>query len=112
MLVIAVFVVFVLMISANARLLQKVHRPSFRLLSGAAAPLPTYLLEYKYVSEMGEKRGPYREDHLRLAKEYTDASSMIAAGAFTAELSGAVFIFKGDKNKIGELIIHIFPQVR
>jgi hypothetical protein len=78
---------------------------------------------------MGERRGPHREGHLALAKKYLgkacgyfpsqtsncniiminvsstsiDSGDIIAAGAFTPALEGAMFLFKG-KSKIEEFV--------
>lgn len=80
---------------------------SFRLFSAKAgnpAPVSTFLLEYKYVDKMGDKRGPHREGHLACAQKYADSAILIAAGAYTPQLDGAMFIFKGDESKIEEFV--------
>jgi uncharacterized protein YciI len=53
---------------------------------------------------MGDKRGPHRDGHLALAQKYLASGDLIAAGAFTPALEGALFIFKGDRSKIEEFV--------
>jgi uncharacterized protein YciI len=102
------FALLLLMMSALAShgLRQQIFRKSSRLFSsnGGVAPIATFLLEYKYVENMGDKRGPHREGHLALAQKLMDSSNMIAAGPFTPQLDGAMFIFKGEKSKIEEFV--------
>lgn len=73
---------------------------SFQRLSMAS----TYLLEYKYVANIAEKRTPYREGHIKLANELVEKQQIIAGGAFTPNLEGALFIFKADKSVIEQFI--------
>eukprot|EP00798_Chlamydomonas_sp_ICE-L_P003451 gene3451-13509_t len=76
------------------------HRiPASRLTSvrckamSAPPPPPKYsLLEYKYVSDILEKRGPYRDDHIAGAKKAEAAGKLVMAGAFGAP-DGALFIW-------------------
>ena len=65
------------------------------------------LLEYKYVDNMKDKRTPFREKHIELANS---CSHLIAAGAFTPQLDGALFIFKGKNNSELENVIKEFVQ--
>jgi uncharacterized protein YciI len=64
----------------------------------------TYLLEYTYVADIAEKRGPYRPGHLALATKYLEAGSIKYGGAYTPNLEGALFVFKSTKSTIEEFV--------
>jgi uncharacterized protein len=56
-----------------------------------------YLLRYDYISDVLEKRGPYREGHLGLAKQMIEDGTCLSGGP-TGEVgmevpTGALFIF-------------------
>lgn len=64
-----------------------------KMSSGAPAAPPTaYLLKYDYVEGILDKRGPYREEHLGLAKDLVKEGKMLCAGPYS-DASGALFIF-------------------
>jgi hypothetical protein len=53
-----------------------------------------FLLFYDYVPNMAERRAPYREEHLRLAREAVARGELLYGGALTSPLDGAVFVFR------------------
>lgn len=67
--------------------------------ASASAPPPTqYLLTYDYVADVLEKRGPYREEHLQLAKDLIAQGKCSAGGPISplqegATPTGALFVF-------------------
>ena len=68
-----------------------------QLSSTTMLPATQYLLRYDYVTDVLEKRGPYREGHLALAKEMIAAGKCLSGGP-TGEVGmeipkGALFIF-------------------
>lgn len=64
-----------------------------------------YILNYKYVADIVEKRGPYREAHLSAARQKLDAGKLVMAGAAGDPVEGAVFIFKDiTKEEIEEFV--------
>lgn len=64
--------------------------------AAAGADEPKYLLlNYSYVSDILEKRGPYREAHLAGAQKKLAEGKMICAGAVGLPPKGATFFFKG-----------------
>src|SRR5690242_2434537 len=63
-------------------------------MAAAAAGPKYYLLNYTYVPDILEKRGPYREAHLAGAKKHLDAGRLVAAGAVGDPVEGATFFFK------------------
>mmetsp|Transcript_7094 Transcript_7094/g.11570 ORF Transcript_7094/g.11570 Transcript_7094/m.11570 type:complete len:141 (+) Transcript_7094:81-503(+) len=62
-----------------------------------SAPPKRYLLNYEYIPDVLDKRGPYREGHLGLAKEMAEAGTCVSGGPFTPPGSdvpnGALFVF-------------------
>jgi uncharacterized protein len=64
--------------------------------SGSGGPPPPplqYVLHYRYVPDVLEKRGPYRERHLALAKELCLSGGPTAPLASSVPPTGALFIF-------------------
>jgi len=52
----------------------------------------SFALFYEYVDGILEKRGPYRDEHLALARRYLDEGKLTHAGPFTPP-TGAMFLF-------------------
>ena len=70
-----------------------------RSFSRATQPLAAtnYLLKYEYIPDVLEKRGPYREGHIALAKKMIEENKCLSGGP-TGEPNmevptGALFIF-------------------
>lgn len=55
--------------------------------------LKSFALFYDYVDGILEKRGPFREEHLALARKYLEEGKLTAAGPFSPP-TGAMFLFK------------------
>jgi hypothetical protein len=53
-----------------------------------------YLLQYDYVEDIAERRGPYREAHLAALREERDAGRVVMAGALGDPPIGAAIVFK------------------
>ena len=53
-----------------------------------------YLLFYDYCENVVERRAPYREAHLKLAREALDRGELVMAGAFADPVDGAAFVFR------------------
>ena len=84
-------------------------RPLCVSMSSSSGPSPnnevkTYLLSYKYVENMADKRTPHRPGHIALAKDLNEQKLLIAAGAFTPELDGALFLFKSSKALVEDFV--------
>jgi uncharacterized protein YciI len=60
-----------------------------------AAANKTYLLEYEYVENMGEKRTPHRQRHLDYTKPYVDNKNLVAGGALVPAIDKGFLIFRG-----------------
>lgn len=56
-------------------------------------PVLHHCLFYDYVEDVVEKRAPYRDDHLALAREWKDAGRIVMAGALGSPPHGALFVF-------------------
>ena len=58
-------------------------------------PPPRYhLLQYSYVPDLLEKRGPHRAAHIEGAKQALAAGKLYMAGALADPVDGAIFIFR------------------
>ncbi|GKY92522.1 hypothetical protein MPSEU_000222500 [Mayamaea pseudoterrestris] len=73
-----------------------VHKRCFTSSSSALSAMQ-YLLRYSYVPDVLEKRGPFREAHLGLAKQLVEEGTCLSGGP-TSEPGasvpkGALFIF-------------------
>ncbi|PNH12323.1 hypothetical protein TSOC_000817 [Tetrabaena socialis] len=69
-------------------------RATVRCMASAVPPPKYFLLEYKYVSDILEKRTPFRAAHIEGAKKQADAGKMVMAGAFGETPEGALFVFR------------------
>ena len=55
-----------------------------------------YLLLYEFVPEYLERRGAYRDEHLRLAWAAHERGELLLAGAFADPADGAALLFHCD----------------
>lgn len=55
----------------------------------------TYVLLYRYVADIQERRAPYREAHLQRIEALRAAGRLIVAGAFGDPPAGAVIGIRG-----------------
>lgn len=76
----------------------------FSTASSFSAERKTFLLEYKYVDNMAEKRTPFREKHISIANSFIAEKLIKAGGAFTPELDGAMFIFTSTRAEVEDFI--------
>mmetsp|Transcript_31402 Transcript_31402/g.68662 ORF Transcript_31402/g.68662 Transcript_31402/m.68662 type:complete len:143 (-) Transcript_31402:1102-1530(-) len=79
--------------------------------SAAAEETKNFLLEYVYVPEILDKRGPYREEHLAMAKEQIAAGNMKYGGPLNPP-TGAVFLWTCDDPAIIEEYAKKDPYVK
>ncbi len=70
-----------------------------------------YLLLYDYVENAVERRAPYREEHIRLAREAHERGELVMAGAFADPVDGAAFVFRADDAAIAEGFVRSDPYV-
>ncbi|MBV9060233.1 MAG: hypothetical protein JO296_02780 [Pseudonocardiales bacterium] len=70
------------------------------------------LLFYDYVDDIAERRAPFREAHLALAREMHERGVLLMAGALVEPLDGAVLAFVTDDRSIVENFVAQDPYVR
>jgi uncharacterized protein len=58
-----------------------------------AEPTKRFVLRYDYVADVLEKRGPYRAEHLDLAKRSCISGGPTASTADPSTPTGALFVF-------------------
>jgi len=60
-----------------------------------------YALIYELVDDMVNRRAPFREEHLRLAREARERGELVLAGALTEPVDRALLVFLvDDKSKV------------
>src|SRR5882724_2046539 len=60
-----------------------------------------YALLYELVDDMVNRRVPFREEHLRLARESRERGELVLAGALAEPVDRALLVFLvDDKNKV------------
>src|SRR5258707_13510861 len=60
-----------------------------------------YALFYELVDDMVNRRVPFREEHLRLAREARERGELVLAGALTEPVDRALLVFHvDDKSKV------------
>jgi uncharacterized protein YciI len=61
-----------------------------------------YLLIYDVVENYVERRAAFREEHLKLAKEYAEQGALILGGALSDPVDQAVLVFNADSHAVVE----------
>ncbi|CAI5729227.1 unnamed protein product [Hyaloperonospora brassicae] len=82
-------------------LVQHVHRVAPRASralsraarSTAAAEPKYYILQYAYVDDMADRRGPFRAEHLERAGKAKQDGHVVMGGALVKPLDAGVFVF-------------------
>lgn len=64
-----------------------------------------YLLIYDVVENYIERRAAFRDEHLKLAKEYADQGALIIGGALEDPVDQAVLVFKTDFHAVVEAFV-------
>jgi uncharacterized protein YciI len=70
------------------------------------------LLFYDYADNIAERRAPFREEHLALAREMHERGVLTLAGALVEPLDGAVLVFTTDDRSVVEYFVARDPYVR
>ncbi|MFM0660299.1 YciI-like protein [Paraburkholderia sediminicola] len=70
-----------------------------------------YLLMYDLVPDYLERRGAYREDHLKLAWAAAERGELQLAGALAEPVDTAVLLFEGDSPAAAEAFAKADPYV-
>lgn len=71
-----------------------------------------YALFYQVVDDYILRRAQYREEHLKLAKEFYDNGNLILAGALTDPPDGALLVFKASDKSVVEDFVTNDPYVK
>ena len=71
-----------------------------------------YLMFYDYAPDYLERRGEFREEHLKLAWEAEARGELILGGAFAEPADGAVLLFRIDDPKVAERFAATDPYVK
>lgn len=71
-----------------------------------------YLLFYDVVENFVDRRTPYREDHLKLAREAHGRDELVMAGSFGEPVDGAVLVFRCSDPSTVERFAQDDPYVR
>jgi len=70
-----------------------------------------YLLLYDYVEDVLERRAPFREEHLGLAREANERGELVFGGALTDPVDQAVLVWKVDDPSKIEAFVRSDPYV-
>jgi hypothetical protein len=71
-----------------------------------------YVLIYEVVDDYVARRAPYREEHLRLAREAHERGEVVLAGALADPADGAMLVFRGPSADAAEAFAKADPYVR
>lgn len=71
-----------------------------------------YLLFYEVGADYLERRGEYRDEHLRLAWQAHERGELILGGALSDPIDGAVLLFAGESLEVAERFAAADPYVR
>jgi uncharacterized protein len=71
-----------------------------------------FLLLYDYVENIVERRAPFREEHLKLAREAQGRAQLLLGGAFSDTVDGAVLVFRAEDATAVEEFVKQDPYVR
>jgi uncharacterized protein len=61
-----------------------------------------FLLLYDVVDQFTDRRAPYRDAHLALARAASERGELLLAGAFAEPADGAALVFKADDKSVAE----------
>jgi len=71
-----------------------------------------YALFYDAINDFIARRGAYRDEHLRLAREAYARGELVLAGALPDPPAGALLIFQGDGPAVAEAFARQDPYVK
>ena len=70
-----------------------------------------YLLIYDLAPDYLERRGQFRNEHLRLAWDASARGELVLGGALADPVDNAVLLFKGDSPEAAERFVAADPYV-
>src|SRR5579864_5399864 len=71
-----------------------------------------YALFYEVVGDFIARRGAYRDEHLRLAREAYARGELVLAGALADPADGALIVFQGESAATAEAFARQDPYVK
>ncbi len=71
--------------------------------------MPSFVLTYALPVDYFERRGPFKEGHLKLISQAVESGGLIVAGAVGMPLTGATYIF--DRTGAAEQFARADPYV-
>lgn len=71
-----------------------------------------YLLFYDYVENIVDRRAPYREDHLKLARAAQARGEILMGGALADPPDRAVLLFRAESPQVVEEFVSRDPYVK
>ena len=74
--------------------------------------MPYYALFYEVVDDFIARRGAYRDEHLRLAREARERGELVLAGALADPADGALIIFQGESPAVADTFARQDPYVK
>jgi uncharacterized protein YciI len=73
--------------------------------------MPYFILFYDAVDNYVERRAPYREEHLRLAREAVQRGELLLGGALTDPVDRSVLVFRAPDRAVVEAFARADPYV-
>ena len=70
-----------------------------------------YVLLYDYADNAVGRRAPFREMHLKLAREFQERGELLLGGAFADPVDGAALVFRAGDAKVVEGFVSRDPYV-
>jgi len=70
-----------------------------------------FALFYEVVDDFVNRRTPYREEHLKLARDAHARGDLVLAGALAQPADGALLVFRGEQPDIAENFARHDPYV-
>jgi uncharacterized protein YciI len=70
-----------------------------------------FALIYELVDDYMSRRGTFRDQHLKLAKESSDRGELAMGGAFADPPDKALLVFRADDRSVPESFAHDDPYV-
>jgi uncharacterized protein YciI len=74
--------------------------------------MPYYALFYEAVDDFIARRGAYRDEHLRQAREAHARGELVLAGALADPADGALLVFQGESATAAEAFARQDPYVK
>jgi uncharacterized protein len=74
--------------------------------------MPYFALFYDAVDDFIARRGVYRDEHLRLARDAHARGELLLAGALADPANGALLIFQGESPALAEAFARQDPYVQ